>query len=122
MIKRLYFKGYSYTIDRYWETEPKEIYPKCLKYKHISYKKYLKPPKYYIYISDYEAKDYKYLIIRYLTLIKRAYIYLFIKYIYYKDPYFAISNNCPKKKIAIKKTKRKKKNIKYLKKKKNKYK
>ena len=43
------------------------------------------------------------------------YIYLFIKYIYYKNPHLATSNSCPKKRIAIKKTKRKKENIKYLK-------
>src|SRR5437764_15369959 len=107
-------------IDRYWEIEPEEIYLKYLKYKYINCRKYSRPSKYYICINDYEAKNYKYLIIKYSTLIKKAYIYLFIKYIYYKDLHLTTSNSCPKKRTAIKKKKKKKKNKKYKKKKRKK--
>jgi hypothetical protein len=44
----------------------------------------------------------------YSTLIGKAYIYLPIKYIYYKGPYFAISNSCPKRRIVIEEVKKKK--------------
>ena len=46
--------------------------------------------------------------INYLVLIRKVYIYLFIKYIYYKDLYFIISNNYSKKRAVIKKIKNKK--------------
>ena len=71
MAKKLYFKNYSHTIDKYWETGPEEICLKCLKYRHISYRGCLRPSKYYIYTSNHKTKDYKYLIIGYLILAKK---------------------------------------------------
>jgi len=115
ITKELYFKGYNYIINKYWEIKPEKIYSKCLEYKHISYKKCSKTLKYYIYAKNYEAKDYKCLIIGYSTLIKKICVYLSIKYMYCKGFHFAIFNNCPKKRVAIKKIKKKKQNKKYLK-------
>ena len=50
IAKELYFRGYNYIVDRYWEIGPEEIYPKCLEYRYTSYKGYSKTPKYYIYL------------------------------------------------------------------------
>src|SRR5438874_10116568 len=107
IIKELYFEGYNHIADKYWEIRPKEICLKCLEYRHTSYKGYSKTPKCYIYTGDYKVKDYKCFIISYLILIKKVCIYLFIKYVYCKDSYFTISNNCTKKRVAIKEVKKK---------------
>jgi hypothetical protein len=108
IIKGLYFGGYNYIIERYWEIGPTKIYSKYLDYGYTSYRGYLETPKYYIYVGNYEANEYKYPITGYSTLIGKAYIYLFIKYIYYKGPYFAIFNSCSKKRIVIEEVKKKK--------------
>jgi hypothetical protein len=88
-------------MDRYWEIGPAEIYPKYLKYGHTSFGGYSKTPKYYIYAGNYEANEYKYSITGYSILTGKAYIYLPIKYINYKGPYFAISNSYLKKRATI---------------------
>jgi hypothetical protein len=87
---------------------PTEIYPKYLDYGYTSYRGYLGIPKYYIYAGNYEASEYKYLITGYSTLTGKACIYLPIKYMHYKGPYFTISNSCPKKRIVIEEIKKKK--------------
>jgi hypothetical protein len=95
-------------VDRYWETGPVEIYPKYLEYGYTNFGSYSKTPKYYIYAGNHEVNEYKYPITGYSILIGKAYIYLPIKYINCKGPYFAISNSCPKKRAAIEEVKRKK--------------
>jgi hypothetical protein len=95
-------------VDRYWEIGPAEIYPKCLEYKYTSFGGCSKTLKYYIYAGNHEVNKYKYPITGYFILTGKAYIYLPIKYINRKGPYFAISNNYLKKRVAIKEAKRKK--------------
>jgi hypothetical protein len=87
---------------------PTKIYSKYLDYGYTSYGGCSGTLKYYIYTGNHEANEYKYPITGYSTLIGKAYIYLPIKYIYYKGPHFAISNNCSKKRIVIKEVKKKK--------------
>jgi hypothetical protein len=108
MAKGLHFGGYNHKVDRYWETGPAEICPKCLEYEYTSFGGCSKTPKYYIYAGNHEANEYKYPITGYSIPTGKAYIYLPIKYINYKGPHFAISNNCPKKRAAIEEAKRKK--------------
>jgi hypothetical protein len=108
IVKGLYFGGHNYTIKRYWETGPIKIYPKYLDYGYISYKEYSGTLKYYIYAGNHEVSEHKYSITGCFTLIGKAYIYLSIKCIYYKGPYFAISNSCFKKRIVIEEVKKKK--------------
>src|SRR5438105_2530926 len=107
IAKRLYFGGYNHTADRYWETGPEEICLKCLEYGHTSYRGCSRTPKCYIYTRDYKAKDHKCPITGYSALIGKVYIHLPIKCIHCKGPYFAISNNCPKKRAAIEEAKKK---------------
>jgi hypothetical protein len=95
-------------VDRYWETGPTEIYPKYLEYRYTSFGGCSKTPKYYIYAGNHETNEHKYPITSYSIPTGKACIHLPIKYINYKGPYFAISNNCLKKKAAIKEIKRKK--------------
>jgi hypothetical protein len=95
-------------VDRYWKTGPAEICPKYLEYGYTSFEGCSKTPKYYIYAGNHEANEYKYLITGYSILTGKAYIYLSIKYINYKEPHFAISNSYPKKRAAIEEIKRKK--------------
>jgi hypothetical protein len=95
-------------VDRYWETGPAEIYPKCLEYRYTSFEGYSKTPKYYIYAGNHEANEHKYPITGCSTLTGKACIYLPIKCINCKGPHFAISNSCLKKRAAIKEVKRKK--------------
>jgi hypothetical protein len=108
IIKGLYFGGHNYTVERYWETGPIKIYFKYLDYGYTSYRGCLETPKYYIYAGNYEASEYKYLITGCSTLTGKAYIYLPIRYIYCKGPYFTISNSCSKKRIVIEEVKKKK--------------
>jgi hypothetical protein len=108
IAKGLYFGGHNYTVERYWETGPIEIYPKCLDYGYTSYRGYSGTPKYYICAGNYEASEYKYPITGCSTLTGKACIYLPIKYIYYKGPHFTISNSCFKKRIVIEEVKKKK--------------
>ncbi len=107
IIKRLYFRDYNHIIERYQKTKFEKICLKCLKYKYTNYKECSKTLKYYIYVKNYKIINYKYSITSYLTLMKKVYIYLFIKCIYYKSSYFIISNNCFKKKTIIEKNKKK---------------
>jgi hypothetical protein len=95
-------------VDRYWEIRPVEIYSKYLEYGYISFEGCFKTPKYYICAGNHEVNEYKYFITGYSILTGKACIYLPIKYINYKGPYFAISNSCLKKRVAIKEVKRKK--------------
>ena len=88
IAKGLYFGGYNHIVDRYWEIGPEEICPKCLEYRHISYRGCLRIPKYYIYTENYKAKNHKCLIIGYSALIGKAYIYLPIKYILQRPPFY----------------------------------
>jgi hypothetical protein len=108
MVKGLYFGGYNYKVDRYWETGLAEIYPKYLEYRHTSFGGCSKTPKYYIYAGNYEVNEHKYLITGCFILTGKACIYLPIKYINCKRPYFAISNSYLKKRAAIEEVKRKK--------------
>jgi hypothetical protein len=108
MAKGLYFGSYNHKVDRYWETGPAEICPKCLEYEYTSFGGYFKTPKYYIYAGNYEVNEYKCPITGYSILTGKAYIYLFIKCINCKGPYFAISNSYLKKRAAIEEVKRKK--------------
>ena len=108
IAKSLYFEGYNHIVDRYWETRPVEICLKCLEYKHISFKSCSKASKCYICARNHEANEYKCLIIDCFTLAKKACIHLSVKCINCKSPHFAISNSCPKKRAAIKETKKKK--------------
>jgi hypothetical protein len=95
-------------VDRYWETGPAEIYPKCLEYGYTSFGGCSKTPKCYIYAENHEANEYKYPITGCSILTGKACIYLPIKYINYKGSYFVISNNYLKKRAAIEEVKRKK--------------
>jgi hypothetical protein len=115
IVKGLYFGGYNYTVERYWEIGPTEICPKCLDYGYTSYRGCSGTPKYYIYAGNHEANEYKYPITGCSTLIGKAYIHLPIKCIYCKGPYFAISNSCPKRRIVIEEAKKKKQDQKRLK-------
>jgi hypothetical protein len=95
-------------MDRYWETKPAEICPKYLKYGYTSFGGCFKILKCYICAGNHEANEHKYPIMGYFILTGKACIYLPIKYINYKGPYFAISNSYPKKRAAIEEVKRKK--------------
>jgi hypothetical protein len=95
-------------VDRYWEIGLAEIYLKYLEYRYTSFGGCFKTPKYYIYAGNHEVNEYKYFITGYSILIGKGYIYLPIKYINYKGPYFAISNSYLKKRAAIEEIKRKK--------------
>jgi hypothetical protein len=95
-------------MDRYWKIGSAEICPKCPEYGYTSFGGYSKTLKYYICAGNYEVNEYKYPITGYSILIGKAYIYLPIKYINYKGPYFAISNSYLKKRAAIEEVKRKK--------------
>ena len=108
MAKDLHFGGYNHKVDRYWKTRPAEICLKCLEYGHTSFGGCSKTPKCYICARNHEANKHKCLIIDYFTPVGKACIYLSIKCINCKDPYFAISNNYLKKKAAIEEAKRKK--------------
>jgi hypothetical protein len=108
MVKGLYFGGYNHKMDRYWETGLAEICPKCLEYGYISFGGYSKTPKYYICAGNHEANEYKCFITGCSILTGKACIYLPIKCINCKGPYFAIFNSCLKKRIAIEEVKRKK--------------
>jgi hypothetical protein len=108
MAKGLYFGGYNYKVDRYWETGPVEIYFKCLEYGYTSFGGCSKTPKCYICAGNYEVNEYKYLITGCSILTGKACIYLPVKCINYKGPYFAIFNSCLKKRAAIEEVKRKK--------------
>jgi hypothetical protein len=107
IIKRLYFGGYNHIIKRYWEIKPKEIYLKCLKYGHTSYKGYSETPKCYIYAGNHETNEHKCPIINCFTLVRKTYIHLLIECIYCKGLYSAISNNCPKRRAVIEEVKKK---------------
>jgi hypothetical protein len=115
MAKGLYFRGYNHKADRYWETGPAEICPKCLKYGHISFRGCSKTPKYYICAGNHEANEHKCPITGCSTPTKKACIHLLIKCINYKGPHFIISNSCPQKRVAIEETKREKQDEKRLK-------
>jgi hypothetical protein len=95
-------------VDRYWETGPAEICPKYLEYRYTNFGGCFKTPKYYIYAGNHEANEYKYPITGYSILTGKACIYLPVKYINCKGPYFAISNSCLKKRVTIEEVKRKK--------------
>jgi hypothetical protein len=95
-------------VDRYWEIGLAEIYPKYLEYRYTSFGGYFKTPKYYIYAGNHEVNKYKYPITGCSILTEKAYIYLLIKYINCKGPYFAIFNSYLKKRATIKEVKRKK--------------
>jgi hypothetical protein len=115
MAKGLYFGGHSHTVDRYWETGPEEICPKCLEFGHTSYGGCSRAPKCYICAGDHEAKDHKCPITGCSTLTGRACIHLPIKCIHCKGSHLATSNSCPKKRTAIEEAKRKKEDAKRLK-------
>src|SRR5947207_842094 len=108
MTKGLYFGGYNHKVDRYWETRPAEICPKCLEYGHTSFGGYSRTPKCYICAGNYEINEHKCPITGCFILTGKAYIYLPVKCINCKGSYFAISNNCLKKKVAIKEVKKRK--------------
>jgi hypothetical protein len=93
MVKGLYFGGYNYKVDRYWETGLIEICFKYLKYGYTSFGGCSKTLKYYIYAGNYEVNEHKYLITGCSTLTRKACIYLLIKCINYKGPHFIIFNN-----------------------------
>ena len=115
IAKGLYFGGYNHTVDRYWETGPAEICPKCLKYGHTSFKECLRTPKCYICAGNHEVNEHKCPITGCFTPAGKACIHLPIKCINCKGPHFAISNSCPKKRAAIEEAKRKKQDEKRLK-------
>jgi hypothetical protein len=95
-------------VDRCWEIKPAEICPKYLKYEHISFGGCSKTLKYYICAGNHEANEHKYPITGYFTPARKACMHLPMKYINYKGPYLAISNNCPKKRAAIEEIRKKK--------------
>jgi hypothetical protein len=95
-------------VDRYWEIGPAEICPKCLEYRYTSFGGCSKTLKYYICAGNHEVNEYKYPIMGCFILIGKACIYLSIKCINRKGPYFAISNSCLKKRVVIEEVKRKK--------------
>jgi hypothetical protein len=95
-------------VDRYWETGPAEICRKYLEYGYISFGGCSKTPKCYICAGNHEVNEYKYPITGYSILTGKAYIYLSVKYINCKEPYFIISNSCLKKRVVIEEAKRKK--------------
>jgi hypothetical protein len=115
IAKGLHFGGYNHTVDRYWETGPEEICPKCLEYGHTSYKGCSKPPKCYICAGNHEASEHKCPITGCSTLTGKACIHLPIKCIHCKGPHFAISNSCPRKRAVIEEAKKKKQDEKRLK-------
>jgi hypothetical protein len=108
MAKGLYFGGYNYKVDRYWETGLVEICFKCLEYGYTSFGGCSKTPKCYICAGNHEANEHKCPITGCFILTGKAYIYLPVKYINCKGSYFAISNSCLKKRAAIEEVKRKK--------------
>ena len=68
MIKGLYFGGYNHTVDRYWETGPEEICPRCLEYSHVSFRACTKPARCYICAGPHEVSEHKCPITGCLTL------------------------------------------------------
>ena len=115
MAKGLHFGGYNHKVDRYWETGPAEICPKCLEYGHTSFGGCSRTPKCYICAGNHEANEHKYPITGCSTPAGKACIHLPVKCINCKGPHFAISNSCPKKRAAIEEAKRKKQDEKRLK-------
>jgi hypothetical protein len=115
MAQGLYFGGHNHMADRYWETGPEEICPKCLEYGHTSFGGCSKTPKCYICAGNHQANEHKCPITGCSTPVGKACIHLPIKCINCKGPHFAISNNCPKKRAVIEEAKRKKQDIKRLK-------
>ena len=115
IAKGLHFGGYNHTVDRYWETGPAEICPKCLEYGHTSFGGCSKTPKCYICAGNHEANEHKCPITGCSTPVGKACVHLPVKCINCKGPHFATSNNCPKKRAAIEEAKRKKQDDKRLK-------
>jgi hypothetical protein len=115
MAKGLYFGGYNHKVDRYWETGPAEICPKCLEYGHTSFGGCSKTPKCYICAGNHEANEHKCPITGCSTPAGKACIHLPVKCINCKGPHLAISNSCPKKRAAIEEVRRKKQDEKRLK-------
>jgi hypothetical protein len=115
IAKGLHFGGYNHTVDRYWETGPTEICPKCLEYGHTSYRGCSGTPKCYICAGNHEANEHKCPITGCSTPAGKACIHLPVKCINCKGPHFAISNNCPRKRAVIEEAKKKKQDQKRLK-------
>jgi len=108
MANGLYFRGFNHHVDRYWETGPEEICPRCLEYGHYSYRKCTKAPRCYICAGNHEANEHKCLITGCSALPGKECIHLLIKCIHCKGPHLAISNSCPKRRAAIEEAKAKK--------------
>src|SRR5271154_146646 len=108
MAKGLYFGGYNHTVDRYWETGPEEICPRCLEYGHTNYRACKKPAKCYICAGDHEANEHKCPITNCTALQGKACVHLPIKCIHCKGSHLAISSSCPKRRAAIEETRAKK--------------
>ena len=108
MAKGLHFGGYNHKADRYWEIVPAEICPKCLEYGHTSFGGCSKTSKCYICAGNHEANEHKCPITGCSTPAGKACIHLPVKCINCKGPHFAISNNCPKKRVAIEEAKKRK--------------
>jgi len=108
MAKGLHFGGFNHTVDRYWETGPEEICPRCLEYGHSSYRGCSKAPRCYICAGDHEATEHKCPITGCSTLPGKACIHLPVKCIHCKGPHQATSIYCPKRKAAIEEAKKKK--------------
>ena len=115
IAKELHFGGYNHRVDRYWETGPAEICPKCLDYGHTSYRGFSGTPKCYICAGSHEANEHKCLITGCSVPVEKACIHLSIKCIHCKGPHLIIFNNCSKKRAAIKEVKKKKQDQKRLK-------
>jgi hypothetical protein len=92
MAKGLHFGGYNHKVDRYWETGPAEICPKCLEYGHTSFGGCSRTPKCYICAGNHEANEHKCPITGCSTPAGKAYIHLPVKCINCKGLHFAISN------------------------------
>src|SRR5271155_2241707 len=106
--KGLYFGGYNHTVDRYWETGPEKICPKCLEYGHTSYRACTAPAKCYICAGSHEASEHKCLISSCTAVQGKSCIHWPIKCVHCKGPHIAISSSCPKRKAAIEVAKAKK--------------
>jgi hypothetical protein len=115
MAKGLYFGGYNYKVDRYWEIGPAEIYPKYLEYGYTSFGGCSKTLKCYICAGNHEVNEHKCPIMGCSTSAGKACIHLLVKCINCKGPYLVISNSCPKKRAAIEEVRRKKQDEKRLK-------
>ena len=108
IAKGLYFGGFNHTADRYWETGPEDICPKCLEFGHTNFRACTEPARCYICTGNHEASEHKCPVTGCSALQGKPCIHLPIKCVRCKGPHMATSTSCPKRRAAIEEAKAKK--------------